>query len=69
MVNLKYLFLVTPAECAADYGIEGNTMVLFRKFDEKKIVYTGANDPKTLLQWLDFYALPIYSLNQVKLHE
>lgn len=69
MANLEYLFVVSPVECAADYGVEANTMVFFRKFDEKKIVYTGANDPKTLLKWMDFYSMPIYSLNQLKFHE
>lgn len=64
MADVRYLFIVAPAECAADYGVEGNTIVIFRNFDVKKLVYTGANDPGTLIKWLNFYYLPIYSLNQ-----
>lgn len=68
MANINYLFMVAPAECGAEYGVEGNSIVFFRNFDEKKIVYTGSNDPKTLLKWMQFYQLPIYSLNQAKFH-
>jgi len=63
MANIVWFFVVAPAECAEEYGVTANTFVLFRNFDEKKLVYTGANDPGSLLKWLDFYSVPIYSLN------
>jgi len=66
MANMEWLFVVTPAECAEEYGVTANSFVLFRNFDEKKIVYTGAHDPKSVLKWLDFYRIPIYSMNLEK---
>jgi hypothetical protein len=48
--------------------VEGDMFVIFRNFDERKIVYTGSYDPKSLLKWLEFYSVPIYSLNQQKYH-
>jgi protein disulfide-isomerase A1 len=53
--------VVTDEAVRADVGIDGNGVVLFKKFDEGRANYAGAIEEAELKAWIQANALPLVS--------
>ena len=58
-VGDKFSFVhISDSECAASFGASSPSVVLFRKFDNSPVVYSGAWDSSSLAQWLSTSSVP-----------
>lgn len=55
-----YIFgKVTDPAIAKHYGIDGEALVAFKQFDDKKTVYTGSSKTKDVEDWIKANSFPI----------